>query len=259
MDVDVSNFSLGILCAAFFLLGLFDAVCGGGGLISMPTFLSLGFPVHFILGTTQCSALPGAAIALLRFIRGGRVYWKTALLAAPLAAIGGFLGARLNIILPAAYLQMVMVILLPIMAVFMLVKRDFGMECHPETLSRGRIIGSVLIIGLVIGTYQGFYGAGCGLFYLLAFTMLNRLDMITASGNSKVVMLCANVIAALTYALSGVVVWKVVFWVVPFNILGNYIGANLALTKGAKVIRPMFFFVLGLLFVRMIFTVFFGE
>lgn len=40
------------------------------------------------------------------------------------------------------------------------------------------------------------------------------------------------------------------------NILGNYIGAGLALHKGAKVIRPMFFAVLLMLLVRLAVTLF---
>lgn len=43
----------------------------------------------------------------------------------------------------------------------------------------------------------------------------------------------------------------------PTFILGNYIGTGLALHKGAKVIRPMFFMVLLMLLVRLAVTLFF--
>ena len=41
------------------------------------------------------------------------------------------------------------------------------------------------VIGLILGAYTGFYGAGGGAFILLAFTTLTKLDLITASGNTK--------------------------------------------------------------------------
>ena len=47
-------------------------------------------------------------------------------------------------------------------------------------------------------------------------------------------------------------VWAVGVPAALCNILGNYIGSGLALKDGAKVIRPMFFVVLGLLAVKLV-------
>ena len=40
-----------------------------------------------------------------------------------------------------------------------------------------------------------------------------------------------------------------------FNVMGSYLGAGLAMKRGAKIIRPMFLLVLALLFVRLLVTV----
>lgn len=64
-------------------------------------------------------------------------------------------------------------------------------------------------------------------------------------------------LAGIIDAVSGAVVWQVVLPAALLNILGNYIGAGLALHKGAKVIRPMFFVVLLMLLVRLAVTLFF--
>ena len=50
------------------------------------------------------------------------------------------------------------------------------------------------------------------------------------------------------------VVWPAVLLATATNVAGSYIGAGLAMKKGAKVIRPMFLFVLALLFVRLAMT-----
>lgn len=222
----------------------------------MPAFLSIGFPVHFISGTNQCSASLGAITALLRFIRGGKIHWNSAF-AAAIAAIGGaVLGAKINLFMPDEYLEKIMIVLLPIIAVIILVKRNFGAESHMEELSRLRLIGNAVGIGVVIGAYQGFYAAGAGTFYLLAFALLNKMDLVTASGNTKLVVVFANLSACITYAISGMVIWRIVIVASVFNIMGNYIGASLAVTKGAKIIRPMFFFCLALLFIQLMTNLF---
>ena len=77
-------------------------------------------------------------------------------------------------------------------------------------------------------------------------------DLVTASGNAKVVNLAANAAALTTYAFSGKVVWLLGLTAALFGIAGNWIGSGLALKKGGKIIRPMFFVVLVLLLVKII-------
>lgn len=253
MELEFS--SIAILCVAFFFAGILDAVSGGGGLLTLPTFMLVGFPVHFIAGTNQCSCLFGSITALYRYLKNGRVYWFTAIISAVMAIVGSVMGARLNLIIPEHYLQAIMLVILPIVAVLILVNKDFGRENRVDTLSRKQLAVRAILIGLILGAYTGFYGAGGGTFILLSFAVFTRLDLITASGNAKVCSAAATLTASLTYALSGAVVWPVVVGAMAFNIVGNYIGANLALRKGARIIRPMFILVLVLLFIRLISTV----
>ena len=239
-----------LLCAAFFLAGIVDAVCGGGGLLTLPAFLSIGFPAHMISGTNQCSTLMGGTASFLSYLKGGYIHWRTALPTVPLTVMGAFLGARLNLLLPEETLEAVMVILLPFAAAALLLRRGFGSENRADTLSAGRIFVGALFIGLVVGGYQGFYAAGAGTFFMLAFALIMRLDLLSASGNTKLIALCSNITASATYAFSGSVAWKVVLPATLFNIAGNLLGAHLAIRRGAKLIRPMLLGILVLLFLR---------
>ena len=87
---------------------------------------------------------------------------------------------------------------------------------------------------------------------ILAFTGLCGFDLVTASGNAKVVNLCSNLAAFVSFALARKVVWALGLPAAVCSIGGHYVGASLALKKGAKVIRPMFFVVLVLLLVKII-------
>lgn len=239
-----------LLCAAFFLAGIVDAVCGGGGLLTLPAFLSVGFPAHMISGTNQCSTLLGGTASFLSYLKSGHIHWRTALPTVPLTVIGAFLGAQLNLLLPEETLEAVMVILLPIASAALLLKRDFGRENRADTLSARHILAGAVFIGLVVGGYQGFYAAGAGTFFILAFALIMRLDLLSASGNAKLVALCSNITASVTYALSGSVAWRVVLAATLFNIAGNLLGAHLAIRRGARLIRPVLLGILVLLFLR---------
>lgn len=251
MNLSVFSPQGAMMCAAFFFAGIIDAVCGGGGLLTLPAFIAVGFPVHLVTGTNQCTIIAGSATSLIRFVHGKCVHWPTALPTVIPTMIGAFLGAKLNMLLPDAVLERVMLVLVPVVAVLLLLKRNFGAENHVDTLNMRQRMLRCLATGLLIGAYQGFYGAGSGTFFMLAFAVLLRLDLTTASGNTKVVAFVSALTSTLTYAFSGMVVWSFVLAAMVTNVLGSYIGAELAMKEGAKFIRPMFFGVLALLFARL--------
>lgn len=249
--MEISLQTLLVVCPLVFLAGLMDAVVGGGGLISLPAYLAAGLPPHMATATNKCSSVFGAVVSAFRFFRHGKVH-RAALLAAGLALPGSWLGTTLNLALSERYLHYVLVIALPITAVFLLAKRDFGDVSRVDALSPRRLTILCGGIGFFLGMYDGFFGPGAGTFLILAFTALTGFDLVTASGNAKVVNLCSNLAAFLTFAFSGQILWTVGLPAAFFSILGHFTGSSLALTKGAKAIRPMFFVVLLLLLLRIV-------
>ena len=247
-------FSLGglAICIGYFFAGIVDAISGGGGLITLSTMMAVGFPVRCLVGTNQMAASFGGATSTIEFARKGHVDWTAALPAIPTAILGGILGARLNLLIPLEYLQIIMVVLIPVIAIIVIFKPEFGGEDHSGELSRRQMLLRSLLIGLFFGVYQGFYGAGSGTFFMLGFVVFTKFDLIRASGTTKVVVFASCLSGALTYAVSGTVYWPMVICAAGFNILGNYLGSGLAMTKGARLIRPMFLGILALLLVRLV-------
>ena len=166
--------------------------------------------------------------------------------------MGAWLGTQLNMVVPEQVLYYLMLAVVPIMAVFLLFRRDFGSEDRSGQLGRRRLMVFSGLIGLVIGTYDGFFGPGAGTFLMLAFTGLCRFDLLTASGNTKLANSASNLASLVTFAAAGKVMWAVGIPAALCGIAGNFVGTSLALRGGARVIRPMFFVVLALLMVRLV-------
>lgn len=242
-----------IVCPLVFLGGLIDAVAGGGGLITLPAYLLAGLPAHLASGTNKCGNAFGTFLSTGRFLKRGDVHLPSAVAGAVGALVGAWVGTRLNLIVPEQILYYIMLAVVPVMAVFLVLKRDFGQEDRSHELGRLQIIAMALGIGLVIGGYDGFFGPGAGTFLILAFTGLCRFDLLTASGNTKVANSASNLASLVTFALAGKVLWSVGVPAALCGIAGNYLGSGLALKGGAKVIRPMFFVVLGLLLARLVY------
>ncbi|MCI8552416.1 MAG: TSUP family transporter [Lawsonibacter sp.] len=242
-----------IVCPMVFLGGLIDAVAGGGGLITLPAYLLAGLPAHMASGTNKCGNAFGTFLSTGRFLKRGDVHKSSAVAGAAGALVGAWVGAQLNLIMPEQMLYYIMLVVVPVMAVFLLLKRDFGQEDRSEELNRLQLMAMALGIGLVIGGYDGFFGPGAGTFLMLAFTGLCRFDLLTASGNTKVANSASNLASLVTFALAGKVMWAVGIPAALCGIAGNYVGSSLALKGGAKVIRPMFFVVLALLLARLVY------
>ncbi|BBF44058.1 putative membrane protein YfcA [Lachnospiraceae bacterium KM106-2] len=220
-------------------------------MISLPAYLVAGFPPHLATATNKCSAFLGTLVSTLRFMKGQKIHYLTALVSAGAALIGSPIGANLNLILDEKYLEGVLIATLPIICIIMIMKKDFGSESKVETLSKQKIIIYAMLIGFFIGMYDGFLGPGTGTFLILAYCICMHHDIVCASGNAKVVNLASNVAAFVTFAFHGVIVWKIGIPAAIFGIAGNYVGSGLAVKNGKAIIRPIFIGVVALLIIKL--------
>ena len=243
-----------IVCPLVFLAGFVDSVAGGGGIISLPAYLMAGIPAHLAAGTNKTVNGCGTLIATVTYFKNGKVRLRPAVAAAAGAFAGSAIGAQLASMIPEAALKTLLLVALPCVAVFLVVKRDFGRDDAPEvpTPPKREAIVSALI-GLFIGCYDGLVGPGTGTFMILCFTAFLSMDLLTASGCSKAANLASNVAAAVVWIAHASVFWTLALPAIACNILGNYLGARYAIRGGSKKIRGMMFVVLGLLFAKMLY------
>lgn len=249
MEIAVTLPMLLIVCPLVFLAGLIDSVAGGGGLISIPAYLAAGLPAHLAAGTNKLSAMIGTSAATVRFFRGGRIAVGCALCAAALALPGSYLGTVLLNRIDDAQVVRMMLVVIPVVAAVVLLRRG-------ELRSRFCLPGWALLpvcagIGLTIGFYDGLVGPGTGTFLILGFSLLAGMDAVTASGSAKVVNLASNIAAFATQCFAGHVLFALGLPAAAFCLLGNWVGARLALRGGERVIRRMLVLVLLLLLANM--------
>jgi uncharacterized membrane protein YfcA len=243
-----------ILCPLVFLAGFEDSVAGGGGLISLPAYLLCGFPAHLAAGTNKVVNGIGTLTAAGKFIHNGKIRLKYALVAGAGAMVGSAVGTRIALLLNENVLKIVMLCALPLVAVALFLKKDFGSETavskRAENPKRDILIS--LAIGLGIGCYDGMVGPGTGTFMIMAFTALMGMNLLTASGCAKVGNLASNIASAVIWLMNGQVMLELVIPAAACSIAGNYLGARFAIRGGSKRVRYMIFAVLALLFGKMV-------
>lgn len=239
-----------IVAVGVFLASFMDAIAGGGGIISVPTYLLAGLPMHYALGTNKLSAALGSMASTGRFIKSGYVDWKLGIPSIVLALIGSHFGTRLQLMISEVYLQYLLLIVLPVVAFVVLRQRQLP-EQRGE-IAPGRQMTIVYLASLLVGAYDGFYGPGTGTFLLLIFCNLGKLDVRTAGGNVKLVNLASNIGALVTSFLSGKVFLVLGLIAAVTSFLGHFFGAGLAIKNGSKIVKPAVIIVLILLAAKVI-------
>lgn len=243
-----------IICVGVFVASFIDAIGGGGGLISVPAYLFAGLPTHYALGTNKMSACLGTIASTVRYIRKGYADWFLAVPSIVLAIVGSHYGTKIQLMVNERYLRYMLIVVLVLVAAVMLKKKDF-----PETkgnMEQWKRCAIVWSAALIIGLYDGFYGPGTGTFLLIAFCKLAKMDVRTASGNVKIVNLSSNVSALVTSFAAGKVLVPIGLIAAVFSIAGHYMGAGMMIKNGSKIVTPVIFTVLGLLFIRIVLELF---
>ncbi len=241
-----------IVCPLCFFAGLVDAMAGGGGLISIPAYLAAGLPPHLAAGTNKLSAAIGTAASTARYMKSGHISLRAGLVAAALALPGSWLGTLLFNRMADKQILSMLSILLPIVAAVVLFRR--GALTPALTLPVRWLLPVCALTGLVIGFYDGLVGPGTGTFLILIFTLIVGMDAVSASGSAKVVNLASNVASLVTQLFAGHVLFALGLPAAACGLVGNLLGAKLAIRGGAKVIRWMLLMVLALLFGTMVWT-----
>ncbi len=250
MTLTIGTFLL--VCPFLFLAGFVDAIAGGGGLISLPIYMIAGLPPHLSVGTNKLSSTFGTALATFKFIKEKLVNFKLAI-PSVIAAIGGSaIGAHLSLLLNEKYMTYVLIAVLPVVAFFVLNKKLFNDKGSSVVTLDKRTYIIATLAAFIVGIYDGFYGPGTGTFLIIAFTVFAKLSLGTSNAQAKVINLTTNITSLIIFIANGEVLFSLGLVAAAFNMLGNYIGARLAISKGTKIVKPIIIGVLVLLFLKII-------
>lgn len=237
MPPEFSPASYLLLFVAGLAAGTVDAIAGGGGLITLPTLLGIGLPPPLALGTNKLGAVFGTTSATWHFARQGAVDVRECGRGILFTALGAVAGAFAVRRLDPALLGRAIPWLLAAIVLYMIFRPQLG-----ET-DRHHRMGSTAfyaLFGLGLGFYDGFFGPGVGSFWTIAFVMLLGHNFVKAAAHTKVMNLASNAASLAFFAAAGAVLPGPGLALGAGQLLGARLGAHLALTRGARFVRPIF-------------------
>lgn len=235
-----------------FLAGFVDSIAGGGGLISLPAYLLAGLPVHMAIGTNKFSSAFGTTLSTVRFIRQKLVIARFAIPSVFFGFSGSAIGAKLSLLVSETVLKSLLLVVLPIAAFCVLNRRIFRPNESDNIKYDFKTFFVVMLSAFLVGIYDGLYGPGTGTFLIIAFSVFAKFSIKRANAHTKVINLSTNIAALVVFLLNGQVLIPLGIAAAVSNMLGNYAGSGLVMTKGVKIVKPLIIFVLTLLLVKII-------
>jgi len=248
---DLTGTVLALLVLAAVAAGFVDAVVGGGGLIQLPALL-LGLPNASpvqILATNKLASICGTSVSSVTYYRRVRPDLRTALPLMALAFTGAVLGALVASQVPRDAFEPIVLVVLVVVGLYVLLKPDLG----SETVLRhapGRHLTTAMCVGFVIGFYDGAMGPGTGSFLVLSLVALLGYSFLDASAKARMANWATNLGALVVFVPQGAVLWKVALLMGGANLLGGYVGARVAVSRGARFVRVFFIVVVSAFVVR---------
>ena len=249
MGIDFSL--LAVLALASLFAGFIDSVVGGGGLIQIPalfTILPREIPAT-LFGTNKISSVFGTANAAWRYARRVTMPWGTILPAALAAFACSYLGAMAVAWLPRDMLRPMILVMLVGSAAYTFWRKDFGSIHRPQHTGVKELVYA-LIVGGVLGFYDGFFGPGTGSFLIFLFIRFFGFDFLHASAASKVVNVATNLAAIAYFVPNGFFLPVAAVIMAVANVGGSFIGTHLALRYGSGFVRQVFLIVVCALIVK---------
>lgn len=246
----LSPLELALLLVLIFAGGFVDAIAGGGGLITLPAYFACGLPPHAAIATNKFSSCLGTAVAVARFSRARAIRLAIGLPAGLGALLGAVAGSRIVLWVPEAAIHVLLLFLVPLVLVLVLFEGRLR-AAHPAATGRRPVPWS-FGIGLGIGLYDGFFGPGTGTFLTIAFASLLDLELLSAAANARLANLASNLGALVVFLVEERVVFPLALFAAAAGVAGNFLGALLAVHRGARVIRPFMVAVLLLLLLEVL-------
>ena len=248
---DPSTTVLLLLGLAGLAAGFVDAVVGGGGLIQLPALL-LGLPSAApvnILATNKLSSICGTTVSSTTYYRRIRPDPRTFGPLMVCAFAGSVAGAVVGSHISAAAFDPIVLVVLVVVGGYVVLRPTLG-EATALRFRGRRHTGAAMATGLVIGFYDGALGPGTGSFFVITLVGLLGYSFLEASAKARLANWATNLAALCVFVPQGAVLWKVGLVMGLCNLLGGYVGARTAVTRGVGFVRVFFIVVVSAFIIR---------
>jgi len=208
----------------------------GSGTITLPVWILLGYPLPVAIACDKIDSCVWTPIAARNYLTKAVVHWELIIPMTALGIIGSLAAAYMVIQVDESVMRRVIGATILLVLLLAAIQKDFGLtENQKSTDDR-----LMQLLGLPFGFYEGFFGAGNGIFTAYAFSRIKGFSLITSLGNYYL-MAFIWCLFSLAVLLAGGYYDPPLFIAAALgSILGGYLGSKVGVTMGSSFVKKAF-------------------
>jgi len=235
MDLPLAIIVILTVCSIFG--GVLNAISGGAGMIIVPLMLVMGIPPINAIAVNKFQNTLGSTTAAYQYLRKGFLDIESNWPLLIYALVGSCIGVVvLQWFSEAGILEAIIPYVLIFIALYIAVAPVAVGSAGTPKMSKSRFNA---IVGSCSGLYGGFFGMGTGPSLVLAFSVLRGYELRMAVSNSRLVMMVIHTSSLLILMAGGHVWWLIAICMALGNIAGSYLGAQLLIKSGHRLIKAL--------------------
>ncbi len=226
----------GMLAALGLLAGFVNVMAGGGSLMTMPVMIFLGMSPAMANGTNRVAIMAQNVVAVGNFRRKGFSDFKLSMTLSLCTLPGVVAGSFVAIEIDPGWFKRILALVM--VGALVMIFRGSGRKgkAGDRPVRRGWAhLGMVLV-----GFYGGFIQAGVGFILMAVLYDLLQLDLVRVNMHKVFIVGIYMIPSLLIFALSGEVDWLAGALLAVGNATGAWLGTNMAVKGGDKIIRIVF-------------------
>lgn len=232
------------LVVASLLAGVINAMAGGGSFLSFPAMLGMGVPPVNANATNTVALWPGqlTSMAALRGDLRRDLLWPVIIT----SILGGITGAEVLLhTRQATFMKLIPWLILGGTLIFGVSGpisrwlRSRASEPHATLAGTDRRIAPIpLSLALFpVCFYVGYFGAGGGFLVMTILALFGVEEMHTLNALKVLAAMTSNLVAIITFILTGAIVWHYCIISMIFAGIGGYLGAKFAKRVSGETLR----------------------
>lgn len=224
-----------LLSAFGVLLGLINAISGGGGVFALPAFLALGLSPVNAIALNLVSDVGVVLGAIPNFYRKkNNVDWKFALIMLPILMAGAFLGAKVIVNLEPEITKKIILIGVLLGMIFLLKPIKKNEKAH--TSSKAKLILGYFLLFL-IGMWDGSIAIAGTTFALIVIVHMFNKSFLQGRIAYAAAGAPGTLIAAIIVYMESSLSLSWTLSILISNIVGAWIGSHIAVKFGDGIIK----------------------
>jgi len=242
--------SLVLIFIIGFAASVISAMVGGGGLLSIPLLVTLGFTPQSAIATSRLGGIGLCLGAISKYWRENRINWKLTLFLSLLSIPGVYIGTRLLISVNEETMSKAVGIIILVMLPLIIFQKQI-LALRKEVKQHHKVIG--YIIYALIGLYSGFFGAGTGTLSRYDLMLAFKLGIVDANASDFMPGLISTIISASMLWATGLIDFKAGITLFVAMIIGGYLGAHIAVKRDGEWLRWAFVSITFIMGIKLLF------